>query len=191
MKISFAAAQGCWGVCSADMAISIAGQLALTGWAFSLGLSWGLLFDLLRQLRRHCREGWQRQLLDVFYCLVCGALLILFALRCGGEVQLYMLCAMALGLLFHMLLISPPLQEVWCLWAESGRDTARLLALPGKVFHKWVKKAGKLFKKHFHFYVKCYIIKMQKQRNAPGWGAWRGRGAQWHKRKKAKSGPAR
>lgn len=173
------------------MAISIGGQLTLTLWAAALGLSWGLLYDLLRQLRRQCRKSWQRQGLDGAYCLLCAVLLILFALRCGGEVQLYMLGAMALGALLYAMLLSPLLQEVWRFWAESGRETVQLLVLPGNIFLKWLKKAGKLSKKHFHFYVKCYIIKMHKQRGGPKNGIPRGRRAVWRRRKKAKSGPAR
>ena len=93
--------------CSAEMEISLGQQALRLLLALLLGLSTGLLYDLLRPLRRAAgmiaAAG-----LDALFCLLTGAGICLFALGAGdGKLGQWELCAALLGFLAWLHLLSP------------------------------------------------------------------------------------
>ena len=88
----------------------VAGQLAALGAAVALGAAGGLVYDLLRVLRRR-RPGLTHAADAVFggMCLL-GALWALTRVG-GGEPQLYLLLGAGAGMLLYLLAAAPLLRE--------------------------------------------------------------------------------
>ena len=80
----------------------VAGQLAALGTAVALGAAGGLVYDLLRVLRR--RRPGLTHAADAVFGLVCllGALWALTRVG-GGEPQLYLLLGAGAGMLLYLL----------------------------------------------------------------------------------------
>ena len=113
--------------------------------ALLLGLSTGLLYDLLRPLRRAAgmiaAAG-----LDALFCLLTGAGIFLFAMSAGdGKLGQWELCAALLGFLAWLHLLSPFVQPVF---EKNHRFLAAGLAL--------CKKSLKIF---LHF-TKIFFQKL-------------------------------
>ena len=96
----------------------VAGQLAALGAAVALGAAGGLVYDLLRVLRRR-RPGLTHAADAVFggMCLL-GALWALTRVG-GGEPQLYLLLGAGAGMLLYLLAAAPLLRPL--MWPESWR----------------------------------------------------------------------
>lgn len=93
--------------CSAEMEISLGRQALRLLLALLLGLGTGLLYDLLRPLRRAAGMV-AAALLDALFCLLTGAGVFLFAMSAGdGKLGQWELCASLLGFLAWLYLISP------------------------------------------------------------------------------------
>lgn len=107
----------------------VAGQLAALGAAVALGVAGGLVYDLLRVLRR--RRPGLTHAADAVFGLVCllGALWALTRVG-GGEPQLYLLLGAGAGMLLYLLAAAPLLRPLWEFWADVAGELARLLRLP-------------------------------------------------------------
>ena len=110
----------------------VAGQLAALGAAVALGAAGGLVYDLLRVLRR--RRPGLTHAADAVFGLVCllGALWALTRVG-GGEPQLYLLLGAGAGMLLYLLAAAPLLRPLWEFWADVAGELARLLR---KILHK-------------------------------------------------------
>ena len=129
-----------------------------------LGWSLGLLYDLLRALRRRCRQPWLRSTLDALYGLMLFLLVFLFTLRVGGgELRVFLLAGLAIGLLLFFALCSALLRPVWDLWVDTVLRFLRLLILPFRLLLRQLKIFLHRLKKFFHFFRRCYIILFCKQ----------------------------
>ena len=86
-------------------------QLMQLGAALGLGALLGLLYDLLRAVRRSlARRAWG---FDLLYCLCCLAALFLLGMGCGeGQLRIFMAAAAALGVGLYLAIISPLLLPV-------------------------------------------------------------------------------
>ena len=84
----------------------VAGQLAALGTAVALGAAGGLVYDLLRVLRR--RRPGLTHAADAVFGLMCllGALWALTRVG-GGEPQLYLLLGAGAGMLLYLLAAAP------------------------------------------------------------------------------------
>ena len=104
----------------------VAGQLAALGAAVALGAAGGLVYDLLRVLRRR-RPGLTHAADAVIggMCLL-GALWALTRVG-GGEPQLYLLLGAGAGMLLYLLAAAPLLRPLWEFWADVAGELARLL----------------------------------------------------------------
>lgn len=139
-------------------------QLSILLQAVGLGWGLGLLYDLLRAARLRCRRAAIAAALDALYGLALFTLVFLFALRVGGgELRLFLLIGLGLGLLAFFLLCSAALRPLWALWVDAALRLWQLVTLP---VH-WLWRQMKIFlwrvKKLFHFLRKCYIISYRKQ----------------------------
>ena len=102
-----------------------AAQAAAFVGALALGFGLGVFYDLLRFLRlgRGSRV-WAAALDALFWCAVCGSILLYTVAATGGEVQLYALIAIGLGGVAYFLLLSPLVRKIegfllW-LWGKFG-----------------------------------------------------------------------
>ena len=83
-----------------------------------LGLSAGLVYDLLRALR--LRLPRLTAPLDILYCLTAGAAAFLFILRrAQGQLRVYMLLGAAGGVWLFFRLLARPLRPVWDFWVDT------------------------------------------------------------------------
>lgn len=125
-----------------------------------LGLMAGVLYDLLRQLRLYRRRSRAlTHLLDSVYVLVTLLLIFLFALRQGeGELRLYMLLAIVLGMAAYFLLFADVLRPVWAFWVEVCGAFLRLLWRPAAFCLRCGKKFQIYIKKLFYFWRRYATI---------------------------------
>ena len=87
------------------MELPVSLQLRELGWALALGALFGLLYDLLRPLRRGPAST---ALADLLFCLPLLPALLLFALYAGrGRLRLFAPAAMALSGGLWLRLLSP------------------------------------------------------------------------------------
>ena len=123
------------------MALSIRAQAISLALAFSLGVGLGLLYDLLRPIRRHGGGAvW-----DLLFCLCAAAAAFLFAMRSPngllgtGEILLSLA-----GLLGYFRLLSPvclPLfgkvdRTIGAIWIFTQNSGKKVLFSAKKLFQK-------------------------------------------------------
>ena len=101
-------------------------QLSALGAAAALGAAGGLVYDLLRVLRR--RRPGLTHAADGLFALLCllGALWVLTQVG-GGEPQLYMLLGAGAGMALYLLLAAPAMRPLWEFWADVAGELGRLL----------------------------------------------------------------
>ena len=135
----------------------VAGQLAALGAAVALVVAGGLVYDLLRVLRR--RLPGLTHAADAVFGLVCllGALWALTRVG-GGEPQLYLLLGAGAGMLLYLLAAAPLLRPLWEFWADVAGELARLLRLPLDFCRHQAKKLLPEAKKGFHSAAKYAIL---------------------------------
>ena len=121
------------------MEFYIADQVRLLAGSVLLGLCGGVVYDLLRALRGRVRR--LRGLLDLLYCLACGAALFLFILQAAdGVLQLYVLLGCGGGCVLYFSLLSDLLRPLWDFWVDALAFLGKLLLLPIKTLRKFLKK---------------------------------------------------
>ena len=110
-------------------------ELLLALWT---GAAFGLLYDLLRPLRR---GRWSTALTDLLYCLTVLLGLLIFTLYAGrGQLRLFTLGAMWLSGGLWLRLISPVIRRVQNRAARLLHALARRLTLPVKKLRKKSEK---------------------------------------------------
>ncbi len=121
-----------------------------------LGLMAGVVYDLLRAVRlRRRRSRALTHILDAVYVLSALLVLFLFTLRQGqGELRLYMLLAMVLGLSFYFLLLGSIFQPLWAFWVDVLASLLKFLWKPAGFLLCCGKKFQIYIKKLFYFWCK-------------------------------------
>ena len=120
------------------MGTPVSDQLMAFGQSILLGLSAGVLYDLLRpfRLRRPRLTGW----LDGVYCLAVAAASFLFLLRrADGELRGFLVLGALGGAVLFFCAFSQLLRPVWEFWADTLDCLAHLFSFP----LLWVKNFGK------------------------------------------------
>ena len=132
-------------------------QLSALGAAAALGAAGGLVYDLLRVLRR--RRPGLTHAADGLFALLCllGALWVLTQVG-GGEPQLYMLLGAGAGMALYLLLAAPALRPLWEFWADVAGELGRLLRIPARALGRCGKKLLPKAKKGFHSARKYAIL---------------------------------
>ena len=139
------------------MEIVLWDQLRLLGGSVLLGGCAGMVYDLLRALRLR-RRSWEK-VLDLLYCLLCGAGVFLFVLQAAdGVVQLYVVAGCGLGCMLYFTWLSQPLRPVWDLWVALLALLGSWMLLPGKKFWAFLKKIALRGKNLFLFAEKWGTI---------------------------------
>ena len=139
------------------MGHQISQQLLSFGQSILLGLSFGVLYDLLRPFRM--RSPRFTALLDVVYCLAVGSTCFLFLLRrSNGEIRGFLVLGAAGGAVLFFCAFSPLLRPVWDFWTDTLAFSVYLLSFPLFWAKKFCKKTVQGIKNLFYFIVKCYTI---------------------------------
>ena len=129
-----------------------------------LGLLCGMLYHLLRTLRTmKLRAAWLMHTLDGIYAVLFLLALFLLALQQGdGELRLYMLLGVALGLASYFLFLSTILAPIWRFWIDTVLYCFGLLWRPAAAILRWGKFFGNTAKKVFYFWYKYATINKYK-----------------------------
>lgn len=115
----------------------VSAQLLLLGQAALLGMLGGVVYDLLRPLRR----GRLIHLTDALFTGGGLVLMVWFLTAVSrGEARLFLLLGACGGAGLYFLLLAPLLRPLWDFWAAAAAAFGRLLALP---LHFGVKLAEK------------------------------------------------
>lgn len=128
----------------------ISEQLAMFVRSILLGGSLGLIYDLLRTLRRLGGRIWGG-VLDGIYCVLSACSLFLFVMAGDGEMRLFVLAGALGGAVLFFCLLSRPLRPLWELWLEIFLAPLRAAAAVGK-------KGGRRTKKLFSFCRRWVIL---------------------------------
>lgn len=117
-------------------------QLALFLRSILLGGTLGLVYDLLRALRRLGGKTWGT-LLDALYCVFAVLAVFFFVLAGDGELRIFVLAGIVGGGVLFFCLLSRPLRPLWDFWldiflspARLIRDVAKKLTIIFKDFYK-------------------------------------------------------
>lgn len=121
----------------------ISEQLTLFLRSIALGLSLGLVYDLLRIARGMCGRVLGGAL-DALYCVGAAAALALFVLAGDGELRIFVVIGAVGGAVLFLCLLSPLLRPVWRFWTALG-------LFPARVARRLFKKCGRTAKKLFSF----------------------------------------
>lgn len=137
---------------SADMEIEIAGQALVLLLALLTGAGTGLIYDLLRPLRRRSgRAG--SAVLDVLFALCAGTAAFVFAMSApGGRLGMWELTLILAGFIAYMYTLSSRIYPV------AGSMFELLLRLFGQI-KKFYKKTAEMAKFLFQKVRECFIIK--------------------------------
>lgn len=140
------------------MGIYITEQVRLFVLSVLLGFGLGALYDVLGAVRKR----WQMltAVLDIGYCLCLLGSLFLFTLRqAQGQLRLFVVLGIVGGCVLFFTGLSPWLRPVWGFWVDCLVLLGEILAIPGKICGKIIKKLENFSKKLFYFGHKCSTIR--------------------------------
>lgn len=121
----------------------VSGQLMLFLRSIALGGALGLVYDLLRALRKLGGGVWGA-MLDGLYCLLTACALFFFVLAGEGELRIFVLLGALGGAVLFFCLLSQLLRPLWDFWLDILLSPLRLAA-------ELLKKTGGYGKKLFSF----------------------------------------
>ena len=122
-------------------------QLALFLRSIALGGALGLVYDLLRALRRLGGKVWGT-LLHAMYCALAVLAVFFFVLAGDGELRIFVLAGTAGGGVLFFCLLSRPLRPLWDFWLDIFLSPARLAR---DIVKKLTRTFKDFFKKLFSF----------------------------------------
>lgn len=164
----------------------VSAQLLLLGQAALLGMLGGVVYDLLRPLRR----GRLIHLTDALFTGGGLVLMVWFLTAVSrGEARLFLLLGACGGAGLYFLLLAPLLRPLWDFWAAAAAAFGRLLVLPLHFGVKLAKKIGNFLKKHFLFWKKYATMKQYRWEYPPS--ARRRKGDRYGTEEKHKKTPER
>ena len=127
--------------------------------SIALGGALGLVYDLLRALRKLGGGAWGA-LLDVLYCLLTACALFFFVLAGEGELRIFVLLGALGGAVLFFCLLSRPLRPLWDFWLE-------ILLSPFRLAAGLLKKIGRYCKKLFSFACGWVRMGLERRRRGP------------------------
>ena len=134
----------------------ISEQLAMFLRSVALGATLGLIYDLLRSLRKLGGRLWGA-LLDGAYCLVAAASLFFFVMAGDGELRIFILTGALGGAVLFFCLLSQSLRPLWDFWLQ-------ILLTPMRLLERLEKKGERFAKKLFSFARKWVTMKKARVR---------------------------
>ena len=128
----------------------ISEQLLLFLRSVLLGGVLGLIYDLLRPLRRLGDPLWGG-LLDALYAFAAVSGVFFFVMAGDGELRVFILLGALGGAVLFFCLLSQPMRPLWDFWTA-------IFLKPALWLKNFLVKCGKIFKKLFSFYAKWFTI---------------------------------
>ncbi len=117
-----------------------------------LGSTLGLVYDLLRALRRLGGKLWGG-VLDALFCLLAVSSLFFFAMAGDGELRIFVVAGALGGAVLFFCLFSQFLRPLWDFWLNIFLSPVRLAG-------HLVKKSGRKGKKTFSFWKNWLTIRI-------------------------------
>ena len=149
------------------MEVTVSSQLAEAGAGLLCGVFAGVLYDLLRVLRRSVKG---RAVTFVTGAVVwMAAAFMLFALGLsagGGRQRLFLQLMAALGAVLYFLTVSPPILAFGAFLAAVVGRILFILAAPLRVLKKSFEKFRRILKKTFSSVKKRFTIILTNKRRA-------------------------
>lgn len=165
------------------MGAQVSQQMLVFCQSILLGLSAGVLYDLLRPFR--LRFPRFTGALDTAYCLAVGGAAFRFLLRrCGGELRGFAVLGALGGAVLFFCALSQPLRPVWDFWADTGLLGAFAVLSPAAA-EKFLQKNGPARKKSLLFCGKMLYNKKNRASDS-----LQRRRQRWQKRRPREKGPA-
>ena len=141
------------------MGIGLSDQAMQAAASLALGLAAGVIYDLLRVLRRRV-PGWMAFVTDALFWLTCGIGLFTLGMWAGGGRQrLFMTALAALGGAVYFAVFSRLLVELWEFFALGAGVLLHILAAPIRLFQEFIRKSVNFSKKTFSSWRLWYKIK--------------------------------
>lgn len=142
------------------MKISVAEQAVVFTGAVVLGLGVGVLYDLMRLLRRHVRLPLLGSVLDLLFWSITTIALFCFVVSVGdGEVRIYVLLAVLGGAVAYFLSLSAWILSLGELLVDGLAALFRCVLMPIRLSGRIIKKIRKKLKNLFLYRRKWYKIK--------------------------------
>lgn len=141
------------------MSVDIARQLRGLCQAVLLGGALGVVYDLMRVMRRRIPLRWLGSVLDFSFWVAATVALFLFSHEAwDGQIRLYgaVFCMVGGGVYFWAL--SPPVLSVFFFLADMAQRILGILTLPARVLGRLFKRFGKNAKNIFPFKGKWSMI---------------------------------
>lgn len=136
-------------------------QLLTFGQSVLLGISVGILYDLLRPFRLLLPRI--APLLDGLFCAAVGGGSFLFLLRRGsGELRGFLIVGILGGVVLFFCMFSEWLRPVWRFWTDTLMWMVSMLIRPIRRIKNFCKKTVRHGKNLFYFARKCYTIRRTK-----------------------------
>jgi len=149
-------------------------QLLVFGQSILLGLSAGVLYDLLRPFR--VRAPRFTGALDWCYCLTVGGAMFLFLVRrAEGQLRGFVVLGALGGAVLFFCAFSQLLRPVWAFWADTLAFLWGLVCLPLRWARSFCKKMLRWEKNLFYFWRKCFTIRKSGHRER-GRQEWQSKG---------------
>jgi spore cortex biosynthesis protein YabQ len=139
------------------MEISLYGQLYEVAAALLLGVGMGFVYDCMRIVRGRLPLRFVTALLDILFWIVCAAMAFWFAMTFGGgELQIFSLGAMALGIVVYFLLLSVFIRAAGFAVIDGAAELIRVIFIPLKLIGK---KIHIFLTKLFPFVRRWHILR--------------------------------
>lgn len=136
-------------------------QVAAFCGAASVGLVTGVMYDVMRALRRRVRQRAVSELLDLlFWVLATAALFYFVVVLGGGELRIFMVLAALLGAVVYFKFCSALVLELVQQGVDGAIGLVRICLLPLGQMKKIVKRMARFAKKLFLSWEKWCIIKV-------------------------------
>jgi len=141
------------------MEISLFGQLREAGLSLAAGVGAGVLYDVLRVLRRQLRSAFVTVLADfVFWAAAAAALLLLGLTSEAGAQRLFMTLFLFLGVALYFCTLSRLLLPALALLGRALAELVRIALFPVRFAGRTAKKIGFFSKNLFHYADKWFNI---------------------------------
>lgn len=151
------------------MEIAVSRQLYEAGTALLFGCMAGIVYDVMRIIRRRLPWGWLTFLLDLVFSLGCGGGLFILGLSAGGGRQrLFMVIFACIGGVFYFTAVSRLILAILGIIADILEKILLITLRPFEAMWRGVKKFYFLLKNVFHYERKWYKIKYTQEQCIPG-----------------------
>lgn len=148
------------------MEIPVTGQALEAALSLYAGVMAGLVYDLLRTLRRAFRLRAVTMVSDALFWCVCALGMFALGLSAGGgEQRLFMLILAFLGGALYFLTVSPLVLEFGAFMTGILGRVLRFLTTPLRWMYRYLEKFRRFLKKAFPYLKKRFTIRGKRKKS--------------------------